>query len=438
MISKDNTGSEQNRTVDIKHLASEKEEAKAVLRQFLKGLGLSTALSTRITKKAEGFTLHLMAMLHSRYHLRYVTGRELTTVEIHNTLLPYLEALEAEHGDGVVDVLVHFPDTPPPRQEYPQYRATSRPKTNDIHQSGLTMDRNFRPAVTYALSLGLTITQLQTLSQRFPSIAYYSPERKMKPVVDFFLALGITKPGIVKIFLKRPQIFGCSLEENLKPTMVYLESIGVERRRWARILVQFPALLTYNKAKLQEAVNFLHEVGLSTQDIGITIMRFPHVVSYSVEEKLRPTVAFLKGIGVKDIRAFIKCSPQVLGYSVEGNIKPTIRFLVDIGYSEDEVITIVNRFPQVLSLAINENIRPKWEFFADTGWPKSYIVAFPQYFGYSLSKRIKPRLGEVLKSGFCWTLSRTLSSSDSEFYRLLQSDRDRAERSINSVDKLHT
>ncbi|KAI5055915.1 hypothetical protein GOP47_0029436 [Adiantum capillus-veneris] len=316
-------------TIGFKQLAAEREEAKAVLLQFLKNLGLSTALSTRLTKKGGRFVDHLLSILHTRYHRCYIIGREPTTAEIQGTLLSYLEALASEHGDGLVDFLVYFPNPPPVRTFNFRRRSAlpligePLPKRDSTRTSGLTVDGNFKPSVSYALSLGLSLEQVEVLAKKSPGFVSCKPERNIQPVVSYFLGLGVTKPGIVKILLKRPQVFVCNLEEYLKPSMIYLESLGIKRDQWSRIIVQFPALLTYGTAKIEAAVAFLHAAGLSSADVGVIMSRFPHIVSFSVEEKLEPTVEFLKSIGVHDVALFLKRSPQVLGYSVEGNLKPT-------------------------------------------------------------------------------------------------------------------
>ncbi|MCO5550631.1 hypothetical protein L7F22_004120 [Adiantum nelumboides] len=417
---------ERQLTIRVNQLSAEREEAKAVLLQFLKNLGLSTALSTRLTKKGGRFVDHLLSLLHTRYHRCYVTGREPTTAEIQGTLLSYLEALASEHGEGLVDFLVYFPEPPPVKalniRRGSVSPSTSKPfpRKDGIGTSGLTVDGNYKPSVSYALSLGLTLEQVEVLAKKSPSFISCRPERNIQPVVSYFLGLGVSKPGIVKILLKRPQVFVCNLEEYLKPSMLHLESLGIKRNQWPRVIVKFPALLTYGMPKIEATMTFLHAAGLSSADVGTIISRFPHIVSFNVEEKLEPTLEFLKSIGVRDVALFLKKSPQVLGYSVEGNIRPTVRFLIELGYSQTEVTKIINKFPQILSLAINSNIKPKWDFYAETGLSRSHLVAFPQYFGDSLEARIKPRFKEILRHGLDWTPNRILSTSNRDFEKFLR------------------
>lgn len=417
---------ERPSTIDCKQLTAEREEAKALLLQFLKNLGLSTALSTRVAKKGGRFVDHLLSILHTRYHHDYVIGRELTTPEIQGTLRSYLEALAAEHGEGLVDVLVYFPSSPPARafdlgrnSALPS-SGKSSPTRDGLGTSQLTWDGNFRPSVSYALSLGLTLEQVERLAKRTRGFITCKPERNFEPIVSYFLQLGITKPGIVKILLRWPKVFLCSLEQNLKPSILYLESLGIKGSQWPKMLVKFPQLLTYSMTKVDKTVAFLHAAGVSSVDVGIIIGRYPHIVSFSVEKNLEPTLKFLKSMGVNDVPSFLRRSPELLGCSVEGKLQPTIQFLIELGYSQMEVMTIINKFPQILGLAINGNIKPKWDYYAETGWPKSHLVTFPHYFGYSLETRIKPRFALVLRRGIHLTLCRILATSDSEFERRLR------------------
>ncbi|KAG0454959.1 hypothetical protein HPP92_023879 [Vanilla planifolia] len=55
-------------------LASEREEAKAILSLFLRQQGFSSAVAARITNKSDLFIDHLISKLHELHRSRYVVG----------------------------------------------------------------------------------------------------------------------------------------------------------------------------------------------------------------------------------------------------------------------------------------------------------------------------------------------------------------------------
>lgn len=409
-----------NLAVDSRKLASEKEEAKATLISFLKSLGLSKAEASQTAKKSSLFIMHLVNMLQLSYRTIYLTGRELTTIEIRSALLPYFEGLAIKYGEGLNDFLLYFPNTPS-KQEYAREdvnksRSTSK---NIMKPTKLESGGHLHPSLAYLLTFGLDLEQAKVLVGKFPSIVSYSIDRKLRPMVELLLELGIPQSDIHKIILKRPQLFGLSLNDNLKSTIAYLESLGVEKLYWARILVKFPALLTYNKRKIKGVFDFMLGIGIPSSDIGKILTRFPHIVSYSVEENLRPTAAYFKSIGIDPGHLAFR-SPQTFGLSVDANIKPITGFFLDAGFSIKDISTMVTRFGTLYTYSLADNLRPKWDFYSCMGRSKSELVRFPQYFGYSLEERIKPRQKRLEQYGVVMSLNRMLSTTEIKFERLLE------------------
>lgn len=54
------------------------------------------------------------------------------------------------------------------------------------------------------------------------------------------------------------------------------------------------ALLTYSRQKLTATVDFLYEMGLSDENVGKILTRFPNIVGYTVEDKLHPTAEYFR------------------------------------------------------------------------------------------------------------------------------------------------
>ncbi|XP_048317826.2 transcription termination factor MTERF5, chloroplastic [Ziziphus jujuba] len=422
-------------------LAAEKEEAKAVLTLFLKKQGLSNAIAARTINKSDLFIDHLVSRLHSIHKSRYLVGRELTTLEIRDALIPYLETLQEEYGSVLLDVVESFPNPPVkekpaapiPASPSPSPSATPSPSHPSIDSkklkaisrvSEIDLDGKLRPQILYLIELGLDLDQIKGITRRFPAFAYYTLEGKIKPAVEFLLDLGVPKSHIPTILYKRPQLCGVSLSENLIPNMAFLESLGVDKKQWAKVIYRFPALLTYSRLKIKTTVDFLYEMGLSEQSIGKILTRCPNIVSYSVEDKLRPTAEYFRSLGV-DVAILLHRTPQNFGLSIETNLKPVTEFFLDRGYSMEDVGTMISRYGALYTFSLAENLIPKWEFFLTMDYPQSELVKFPQYFGYSLEQRIKPRYALMKEFGVMLLLNQLLSLSSHNFDKALKKKLDK-------------
>ncbi|GAU48267.1 hypothetical protein TSUD_405130 [Trifolium subterraneum] len=402
-------------------LVAEKEEAKAVLTLFLKKRGLSNANAARTINKSDPFIDHLLSKLHSKHKIWYLSGRELTTLEIRDALISYLESLFEEHGDVLIDLVENYPNPPPVKDKSavpitPTGSVVDSKKLKAVSTvSGIDPAAgNLRPHIVYLMEFGMDSDQIRIIMRRFPAFAYYSLEGKIKPLVEFFLELGVPKEQIPIILTKRPQLCGISLSENLKPTMKFFESLGVDKTQWAKVIYRFPALLTYSRQKINESVDFLRELGISDESIGKILTRCPNIVSYSVEDNLRPTATYFRSLGV-DVGALLFRCPQNFGLSIEANIKPVTEFFLERGYTLQEIGTMITRYGMLYTFSLTANMMPKWDYFMTMDYPKSELVKFPQFFGYSLEQRIKPRYARVKDAGVRLLLNQVLSLSSSNF-----------------------
>lgn len=410
-------------------LAAEREEAKAVLSLFLRQKGLRSTLAARIVNKSDGFIEHLVSKLQIAYRSRYAEGRELSTPEIRDALLPYLEALDREHGDSLVEVVENFADPFSMEREALSSSMVLTPTSSNKQKavariSTPTSGGALPELVLYLLDLGMDHEEIKNIVRKFPAFAYYNVERKIKPLVELLLDLGVPRSSIPGIIKKRPQLCGISMSDNLKPMMVYLENIGVNRAQWSKVITRFPAVLTYSRNKVETTVSFLTELGVSKKNIGKILTRCPHIMSYSVDDNLRPTAEYFRSIGA-DAASLIQKSPQAFGLNVEAKLKPITEFFLEREFSIEEIGIMANRFGIIHTLSLEQNLLPKYEFFLTMEYPRSELVKFPQYFGYSLEQRIKPRYAQMTGSGVRLILNQMLSVSDTRFEEILEKKKTR-------------
>ncbi|KAH0923979.1 hypothetical protein HID58_023997, partial [Brassica napus] len=198
-----------------------------------------------------------------------------------------------------------------------------------------------------------------------------------------------------------------------------LSSTGLSRPAVGRILDMFPDLLTSDpESDILPVLRFLSdEIYLSDEDIPKSITRCPRLLISSVDFQLRPALAFLKTLGFVGRDTVTSRNTVLLVSSVERTLIPKIEFLEEgLGFTRDEVAKMVVRSPALLTYSVENNLAPKVEFFMEEmrGDVKE-LKRFPQYFSFSLERKIKPRHRLLKEHGILMPLSEMLKVSDGQF-----------------------
>ncbi|KAK8309826.1 hypothetical protein V6Z12_D02G149700 [Gossypium hirsutum] len=122
--------------------------------------------------------------------------------------------------------------------------------------------------------------------------------------------------------------------------------------------------------------------------LPLSLTRCPRLLVSSVPTQLRPTLRFLTSVGL----VLNSHTTLLLVSDVENTLKPKINFLQSLGFDEPEVNRMVVRSPGLLTLSVENNMSPKAEFFLEEmEGDLEELKRFPQYFSFSLEKKIKPR-----------------------------------------------
>ncbi|PPD87089.1 hypothetical protein GOBAR_DD15975 [Gossypium barbadense] len=194
-------------------------------------------------------------------------------------------------------------------------------------------------------------------------------------------------------------------------------SVGLSRPSIGRILDMCPLFLTSDPLP---PVNFLlHEVPLPFPHLPLSLTRCPRLLVSSVPTQLRPTLRFLTSLGL----VLNSHTTLLLVSDVENTLKPKINFLQSLGFDEPEVnrkvvgspglltLSVENnmsskaeffleRSPGLLTLSVENNMSPKAEFFLEEmEGDLEELKRFPQYFSFSLEKKIKPRHRALVEYG---------------------------------------
>lgn len=184
-----------------------------------------------------------------------------------------------------------------------------------------------------------------------------------------------------------------------------------------------PKILTSDiKSDLNPVFNFLsYDLRVPDQNFRRVINKCPRLLISSVRDQLKPALFYLHRLGFKDLHALAYQDPILLVSSVEKTLIPKLDYLVSLGFSKADAVGMVLRCPGLFTFSVENNFKPKFEYFAEEmNGRLEELKGFPQYFAFSLEKRIKPRHVEVVQSGVKVALPLMLKTTDEEFRELLR------------------
>jgi hypothetical protein len=140
-----------------------------------------------------------------------------------------------------------------------------------------------------------------------------------------------------------------------------MDDLGVWKDDLSKVLQLYPTLLGMDVTKMRSVAEYLtHELEVDTENLALIFRSFPSLLTLSVEDDMRPVVAFLKEeVGIANVGRFVSRLPPVLGYSVERELAPKWAFLsrtlVDARFE-------VTRFPAYFSYPLERVIKARFDY----------------------------------------------------------------------------
>ncbi|XP_022136223.1 transcription termination factor MTEF1, chloroplastic, partial [Momordica charantia] len=146
------------------------------------------------------------------------------------------------------------------------------------------------------------------------------------------------------------------------------------------------------------------------------ILRCPQILCSDAELCLLPTLRFLKQLGIRNLNSPSNLNSHLLNTRVE-KLRSKFRFLQDIGLTHEEAARVCARMPAIFGYSVEENLQPKIEYLMkEMEREVEELKGFPQYFAFSLERRIAPRHLHLKQRNVRIPLNRMLLWSDNRFY----------------------
>ncbi|PKA50380.1 hypothetical protein AXF42_Ash013469 [Apostasia shenzhenica] len=198
----------------------------------------------------------------------------------------------------------------------------------------------------------------------------------------------------------------------------YLKSKGFSDEHFPRLSSLCPRIFTADiDRNLAPFFAFVaNDLAATPEQARDMIIRCPEILTTNVEFRLRPTLFFLRELGIKNLNLPSNLNANLLNTPVD-KLASRIRFLECLGLSYEESTGICARFPTIFRYSEGNNLKPKFEYLVyEMGRSVEEVKRFPQYFGFDLKKRIAPRHSHLKQRNVQIPLNWMLPPTDKKFY----------------------
>ncbi|KAK1407363.1 hypothetical protein QVD17_38977 [Tagetes erecta] len=282
-----------------------------------------------------------------------------------------------------------------------------------------------------------TLSSIHPSNQFITSILYTCPRLVLDHNFLQKWELGFSKLGVLASkgcnFKTIQNVLEVSRKFDLYPDDVVkciecLKGFRFSLETIARVLEEFPLIITMNEEQIWGKVEFLLGIGIYRSKINSVIQNFPGILGFGVENKLKPLVCEFVEMGFKpnEIRDEIVRNPKILESEV-GELTKCLRMLNSLkcrvpvkekifsdgafrasykvklridclhkhGLLYRDAFSVLWREPRVILYELDE-IEKKIEFLTNTmKFDVFCLVEVPEYLGVHFEKQIVPRYNVI-------------------------------------------
>ncbi|GLJ32359.1 hypothetical protein SUGI_0651200 [Cryptomeria japonica] len=174
---------------------------------------------------------------------------------------------------------------------------------NNVSNSNAPSQDLFAHFVTTRFNISSAVAA--KMLKKEPTLERLKTLDKVEQLADMLNRHGCTEVQIANIIRIRPSLMKTSVERDLEPKIQLLKDLGVERENIPKIVTMSPNILASKLETLRSNLEFLKTVFPTNDFLVRAIMRSPDVIVLSLQNKLKPSIAFWEGFGFHEIE-FIK------------------------------------------------------------------------------------------------------------------------------------
>ncbi|RZB53204.1 transcription termination factor MTEF1, chloroplastic isoform X1 [Glycine soja] len=268
--------------------------------------------------------------------------------------------------------------------------------------------------LSYSLHLPITSSYSHTSNRSPNSSGYIKFRTRYRENLRYLRALTIIDPKTKPEDLPLPNDV-----DHIIDTLTFLKSHSFSDADIPRLKFLTPELFTTAvvPSDVSAVFRFLaDDLAATKSESRDLILRCPKLLFSHVDLCLRPTLQFLRQVGVQGLNRPTTRNAHLLNTRVD-KLHAKVEFLQELGFSYEEAVRACARLPAIFGYDVENNLWPKFVYLVkEMERDLEDLKRFPQYFGFSLKERIVPRHLHLKKRGVRIPLNRMLMWADPKFY----------------------
>ena len=221
------------------------------------------------------------------------------------------------------------------------------------------------------------------------------------PVAQHLRTIGLSKAAIERVRKALPTVDRITSADNVERTLSFLrEELKLSRPKLGALVASYPQVLGLSlEQNVRPTVEFVRGLGVAPAK---AFGRHPSLLGLSIERNLRPSADYLQSLGV-DLSKAVAKNPTILSLNIDRNVMPTVAYLRTLGMRR--IGRVLTQQPSILSLSVTTNLLPKEAFLRQIGLDEApgglgaQLDAYPALLTLSLEQNLRPTAEALAEAG---------------------------------------
>ncbi|XP_057782383.1 uncharacterized protein LOC131000479 [Salvia miltiorrhiza] len=239
---------------------------------------------------------------------------------------------------------------------------------------------------------GFTNAQISKLVTKWPLVLQSRADETILPKLEFLRSIGVPAAVAAQKLTVYPMILQRSLENSLIPTYNYLKNLLQSDKKVVNVFARAPRAFVHGCCgEMSRSIAILRERRAPESSIALLLNNQPSLLMLG-GEAFAALVDRAVEMGFDVSKVIFVLALQVFANMSESTLQRKMGAYRRCGWSESEVMAAFLKHPLCMNLS-EKKITASMEFLVgEAGFEAGDVARCPVLLGYSVDKRMRPRL----------------------------------------------